>query len=81
MGNSRPVAMKHDLQVTDEHFERAAQAFGALQNPVQHSAEGPRKASQPKEAKIGKLMRNSKSRSIGRCRTRTCDPLGVNEVL
>jgi integrase len=30
MGNSQPVATKHYLQVTDEHFERA------VQNPVQH---------------------------------------------
>ena len=32
MGNSRAVAQKHYLQVTDEHFERANQAdesFGA----------------------------------------------------
>ena len=36
MGNSRAVAVKHYLQVTDDHFERA------LQNPVQHPAVWPR---------------------------------------
>lgn len=32
MGNTQPVAMKHYLQVTDEHFKKA------LQNPVQSPA-------------------------------------------
>jgi len=46
MGNSRPVAIGHYLQVTDEHFSRAVRGDGAvidgmkaLQNPVQ-SAHG-----------------------------------------
>jgi len=38
IGNSQAVAAKHYLQVTDEHFERAAQPAEAVQNPVQHSA-------------------------------------------
>ena len=33
LGNSRIVAAKHYLQVTNEHFERAA---GAAQNPAQY---------------------------------------------
>jgi integrase len=37
MGNSRPIAAKHYLQVTAEHFERAASGDGeALQNAMQH---------------------------------------------
>ncbi|MBS0207970.1 MAG: hypothetical protein JSS27_03355 [Planctomycetes bacterium] len=40
--------MKHYLQVTDEHFERAIrEPESALQNPVQHSAETARNESQP----------------------------------
>jgi len=36
LGNSRAVAAKHYLQVTEDHFERAAKLpDGALQNPVQ----------------------------------------------
>ena len=34
----RAVAAKRYLQVTDEHFERAARPGEAVQNPVQHSA-------------------------------------------
>ena len=42
IGNSQPVAAKHYLQVTDEHFERAVKSAekpvqSALQNPVQHA--------------------------------------------
>ncbi len=42
LGNSQPVAAKHYLQVTDEHYERAVMGAeepvqGALQNPVQHA--------------------------------------------
>ena len=36
IGNSAPVAAKHYLQVTDEHFEQASQpAENPVQNPVQ----------------------------------------------
>ncbi len=37
LGNSQPVAMKHYLQVTDEHFARAAEQ--AAQNPAQSTSE------------------------------------------
>ncbi len=37
IGNSPAVAAKHYLQVTDDHFERAAQPGEAVQNPVQQS--------------------------------------------
>ncbi len=43
IGNSQPIAAKHYLQVTCEHFERAAgvqtDAASALQNPVQQAHE------------------------------------------
>lgn len=43
IGNSQPVAVKHYLQVTDEHFARAAKGGAksgakAVQNPVQQTA-------------------------------------------
>src|SRR5215831_4638700 len=51
IGNSQPVALKHYLQVTDDHFERAISASAeAVQNPVQQPAESPRNASQPEPA-------------------------------
>ena len=40
IGNSEPVAAKHYLQVTDEHFEQA------VQNPVQHPAAASRNEQQ-----------------------------------
>ncbi|MBR9802073.1 tyrosine-type recombinase/integrase [bacterium] len=44
MGNSEPIARKHYLQVTEQHFERATEAGAesgalALQNSVQHGLE------------------------------------------
>ena len=49
IGNSRVVARKHYLQVTEEHFEQAAMAGAqAAQNPAQQPAVLPRKAV-PKE--------------------------------
>jgi len=38
IGNSQPVAMKHYLQVTDDHFRLAADGKKAVQNPVQSGA-------------------------------------------
>jgi integrase len=43
IGNSVAVAAKHYLQVTEEHFEKAAQA---TQNPTQYGAESSRGQSQ-----------------------------------
>jgi len=40
IGNSQPVAAKHYLQVTEDHYRKAAQ------NPAQHPAESPRTGSQ-----------------------------------
>ena len=45
IGNSQPVAAKHYLQVTSEHFERAA-SESALHNPVQQLHETPGNGSQ-----------------------------------
>ena len=39
LGNSAPVAMKHYLQVTDEHFARAAAVEKAAQNQAQSASE------------------------------------------
>ncbi len=36
MGNSRPVAERHYLQVTDAHFERACSLNSLAQNPAHH---------------------------------------------
>jgi integrase len=47
IGNSRAVAAQHYLQVTDEHFQQAADgARSALHNPVQSGAESTRKEPQ-----------------------------------
>ncbi len=45
LGNSEQVAARHYLQVTDEHFARAA-ASKALQNPMQQAAASSRTQSQ-----------------------------------
>ncbi|MHC4517705.1 MAG: hypothetical protein ACYTAS_03880 [Planctomycetota bacterium] len=48
MGNSRPVAQKHYLQVTDGHFKQATQptaASKAAQNAAQQDAELSRRES------------------------------------
>jgi integrase len=49
IGNSQPVALKHYLQVTDDHFDRAVAGAPseAVQNPVQQPAEPCRTASYP----------------------------------
>jgi integrase len=50
IGNSQPIAAKHNLQVTCEHFERASSPetdeSKALQNPVQQPHETPGNGSQ-----------------------------------
>jgi hypothetical protein len=78
IGNSEQVAAKHFLQVTDEHFEQAANgsrngggvngtlASSSLQNALQHAAAGPRTASDEK-------IDPSKSR-------KTCDEVRVEKV-
>jgi hypothetical protein len=44
IGNSAAVARKHNLQVTEDHFARAAGGAGALQMALQISGTVPRKA-------------------------------------
>ena len=44
IGNSQPIAAKHYLQVTDDHFSKA------VRNPVQQPAVLPRTGSQPESA-------------------------------
>jgi len=50
IGNSRAVATKHYLQVTDEHFEKAAAPGLALQNPTHTPSEIARNGSQADSA-------------------------------
>ena len=48
LGNSEPVALKHYMQVTDEHYERALKAGAkAVQNPVQQAPGNAGKSWQP----------------------------------
>lgn len=49
IGNTVPVAAKHYLQLTDEHFDRAVGAV-AVQNPVQQASAGGVKRPQPGSA-------------------------------
>jgi hypothetical protein len=65
IGNSRPVARKHYLQVTDEHFEQATRQSNlpeAAQNPAQQDAAEPCKVSHPvsEYAKFGSKRDNAK---------------------
>jgi integrase len=50
LGNSEQVAVKHYLQVTDDHFSKA------VQNPVQHLHETPRSGSQPQLSQDGEMQ-------------------------
>lgn len=68
LGNSQPVAMKHYLQVTPEHFDRALNPDKALQNPVQYPAVHSRKAPQ------GDQTANPQARMM-RGLTDSCDDL------
>ncbi len=55
IGNSQPIAAKHYLQVTDEHFERAigdGEAGKAAQNPAQQPPANTREASQEPDVKM-----------------------------
>jgi hypothetical protein len=47
MGNSQPVAAKHYLQVTDEHFQRAAGMGEAARKAAQSAAVLRRKGPKP----------------------------------
>lgn len=56
MGNSRAVAQKHYLQVTDDHFDRAALPSEAVRNPLQQPAAGRRTGSHAVEADFRKPL-------------------------
>lgn len=77
IGNSKAVAAKHYLQVTDEHFAQGAgEASSALQNPVQQPLANPGK-SPHQEIEKGRKTRVSRpflDVVSGRYGTRTCDP-------
>ena len=48
IGNSEPVAAKHYLQLTDEHFEKGIRGgHEAAQNPAQYAHESGRKTWKP----------------------------------
>ncbi|MCA9092948.1 MAG: tyrosine-type recombinase/integrase [Planctomycetaceae bacterium] len=50
LGNSQPIALKHYLQVTDAHFQRAAgQSAEAAQNPAQYLPASGRMTLQPQQ--------------------------------
>jgi integrase len=68
IGNSQPVAMKHYLQITDEHFERATTAVPeAVQNPVQQPAELHCMASQPESETPAFSAENGGLRELACC--------------
>jgi len=87
LGNSQTVARRHYLQITDEHFRRAAQApTGAAQNPAQSEPVLPREDSPEApgpeqtiavlraETRIGELSRVDANEGYAPGRIRTCDP-------
>jgi integrase len=75
IGNSQPVAAKHYLQVTDDHFERAANGTreagelngqavsSALQNALQQAHALPRTASHDRKAPRGNGAKNASMRN------------------
>ena len=86
IGNSRLVARKHYLQVTEDHFKRAASgAPGAAQITAQQPAELPRmEMHQPRGSGVippETAVCEPVQRTSGRYRTRTCDPRCVKAML
>ena len=74
IGNSALVAQKHYLQVTPEHFERAAKSGApALQNPVQHPAAPVRTDSHEKQ----EALENQGSMLIGAGSCETVQSKGI----
>lgn len=71
MGNSQPVAAKHYLQVTDEHFRQA------LQNPVQQTAEMGRTTPQPNHRDLEQNAVCDVIRGISKsCKDKELEPMG-----
>ena len=74
LGNSQPVAAKHYLQVTDDHFQQAAKGLaGALHNPVQYPAARGRTDSQrgvageEKQVICSSMRKGATPREDGEC--------------
>ena len=85
IGNSAPVAAKHYLQVTDEHYRRAAEmesraesAAQAVQNPMQQPAALSRRHSQQKPQPLpGRGFVRSLATPCGSAQHATVGPEGV----
>jgi len=84
LGNSQPVAAKHYLQVTDEHFEQAAagvRVLGlggeALQNPVQQPHAEERVAAHSEPPTLDEEAENTETHADAQvCIARTDTKLG-----
>ena len=74
----QPVALKHYLQFTDDHYDRAINPSAeAVQNPVQQADESPRDASQPKPA-ICEI--SAESEGLRECTNVPIPPRGVEPL-
>ena len=79
IGNSRPVAMKHYLQATEDHFITAAGDNSAA-NALQRPAASDSKAMHGQQKTPGNQHFPGKDEaSSGRAKTRTWDLYGVNQ--
>jgi integrase len=67
MGNSEPVAAKHYLQITDEHFQKA------VQNAVQYGADSPR---MPPQSQLSNSAETPEKRESARW----CDSVHKSKV-
>ncbi len=71
-GNSQPVAIRHYLQVTDEHFRQA------VQNPVQPDITGGHTVAQPAPGEAGDLaICGSSQGNVAQCENISTELVGV----
>ena len=87
IGNTQPVAAKHYLQVTDDHFTKAAGASSegpsegvekALQKAMQQVHVSPRKAPQAPGDEEGKTAFFGSLRQVaGQCESKAPQPMGA----
>jgi len=90
IGNSEPVAAKHYLQMTDEHFERAVAGHGsqdvkaatkvlpgAAQNAAQKLHEGRRTGRKKKNAKVAQGFDASKDTPVLLVTSCSCETYGI----
>lgn len=78
IGNSQLVAMKHYLQITDDHFARASGEKEALQNALQQSAVRGRKAKQGKTRESANRPRcNALQNDANPCDDRDLQAMGA----